>query len=307
MRELFFDFGLGAAGDMFTAALLDLFPDREKMVEELNALGIPGVHYHAEAVNREELTGLHMKVTIGGLTEEEVNRYQNEEGVHSHGADGYQNEEGGHSYGADGHQNEEGVHCHGTDGHQHEESPHSHETDMHHHGDAAHVSYRKVREIVKGLALPQKVKEDVLEVYRIITEAEAAAHGTLVEDIHFHEVGTMDAIADITAAAYLMDRIHPDTVSATPVHAGAGTVRCAHGVLPVPAPATARILEGIPYYEGKVETELFTPTGAALLRYFVGNFRTEDVPEGGIRGRGFGSKVLPPSAGINCLTAVLFL
>ena len=299
MSNLFFDCSMGAAGDMVTASLLDLFPDREKMVEELNALGIPGVRYQVETVSRGGVTGLHMKVTVQGMTEEEAGYLCQGKEAHHHA------EETGSQVQEDNYQEKE-THCQGPKAHHHEDSDHHGEDAHHGHGAHVHVSYQKVQEIVSKLTLPQKVKEDVFQIYRIIAEAEAAAHGIPMKDIHFHEVGTMDAIADVTAAAYLMERLHPDAVFATPIRVGAGTVLCAHGELPVPAPATKRILEGIPYYKGDIQTELCTPTGAALLKYFVQEFRTGNVPDSGIKGRGFGSKALPLTDGINCLTVSLF-
>ena len=128
--------------------------------------------------------------------------------------------------------------------------------------------------------------EDVLKVYDIIADAESKAHGVPVTEVHFHEVGTMDAIADVTAVCLLMDRIKPQKTLASPVNVGGGTVRCAHGIIPVPAPATANILEGIPSYSGDIKSELCTPTGAALLKYFVDEFA--DMPEMSVEKCGYG-------------------
>ena len=98
----------------------------------------------------------------------------------------------------------------------------------------------------------------------MIADAESQVHGRPVSEIHFHEVGTMDAVADVIGVCLLMEMIGADQVIASPVHAGSGHVHCMHGVLPVPAPATAVILKGIPMYGGQVQGELCTPTGAAL-------------------------------------------
>ena len=116
------------------------------------------------------------------------------------------------------------------------------------------------------------MRADIRAVYGLIAEAESRVHGVPVTDIHFHEVGTLDAVADVTAVCLLMHRLAPDEVVVSPVHVGCGTVRCAHGILPVPAPATAELLRGIPIYGGSVEGELCTPTGAALLRHFADRF-----------------------------------
>lgn len=314
MSELFFDFGMGVSGDMLTGALLDLFPDREQVLRELNALAIPEVRYQARTMKQKGVSGLHVKVTVHGV--EEGANEKTVEVQAKHNKSGHEDSES-HQY---GHGDSEPV----GSGHGDTESAESAHTHSH-----PHVSYRKLKEIVNGLELPEQVKNDVQQVYRILAEAEAEAHGVSMEDIHFHEVGTMDAIADVTAAAYLMDRLGPDAIHATPIHVGSGTVHCAHGILPVPAPATAIILKNIPYYRGNVQTELCTPTGAALVRYFVQDFLLEEVPgekfskgagefsqsgctgsrekipSGGQIGRGFGSKVLSHCSAANCVTAVL--
>lgn len=135
-----------------------------------------------------------------------------------------------------------------------------------------HRSLGDIAEIVAGLSLPDAMKEKVLAVYHSIAEAEAKVHGTEASLVHFHELGAMDAVADITAACYLMDALCVSRVIASPVCTGYGSVRAAHGVLPVPAPATARLLEGVPCYAGEIEGELCTPTGAALLRHLADGF-----------------------------------
>ena len=143
-----------------------------------------------------------------------------------------------------------------------------------------------IRAIVGGLRIPAMVKLDILAVYEEIAEAESHVHGVPVDQIHFHEVGTMDAIADITAVCLLMHELKADQVIASAVHVGSGQVRCAHGILPVPAPATAHILRDIPIYGGSIRGELCTPTGAALLKHFVTEFG--DMPPMKVSAIGYG-------------------
>ena len=109
------------------------------------------------------------------------------------------------------------------------------------------------------------MRDNILAVYGRLAAAESEAHGRPVDQIHFHEVGTMDALADITAVCLLLERLAPEQIIVSPVHVGSGHVRCAHGILPVPAPATAILLRGVPIYGGHIAGELCTPTGAALL------------------------------------------
>lgn len=127
-----------------------------------------------------------------------------------------------------------------------------------------------MRERIAALPLPDAVRADALAVYDLIAAAEAKAHGKPVENVHFHEVGSLDALADVVSVCTLLAELAPDRVVATPPNAGGGTVRCVHGILPVPAPATANLLEGLPWRgDDPAAGELLTPTGAALLRRFV--------------------------------------
>ena len=146
------------------------------------------------------------------------------------------------------------------------------------------------------------MKADAKAVYALIAEAESKVHGHPVEQIHFHEVGTMDAVADVVAVCILMEMIDADSITASPVHVGSGSVRCAHGILPVPAPATALILSGIPTYGGQVQGELCTPTGAALLKHFVSSFGDRPVMAVEAIGYGMGKKDFERA---NCVRAFL--
>lgn len=248
MKQIYIDCGMGAAGDMLTGALLELLDEdsRIRFVDEFNNLGIPGVVMETEPSVKCGVSGTHVRIKVNGI----------EEGEHIH-----------HSHDDDLKHN----HIHAAE-HEHH---HSHDGA---HGHHSHNGMHDIEHIVNDhLSVSDKVKEDILKVYSIIADAESRAHGVPVTDIHFHEVGTMDAIADVTAVCLLIDRINPERIVASPVNVGGGTVKCAHGILPVPARATANILEGIPTYSGEIKSELCTPTGAALLKYYVDEFG--DMPE----------------------------
>ncbi len=159
----------------------------------------------------------------------------------------------------------------------------------HHHGR----TLAETEEIIKALNISDKVKTDVINIYGIIAEAEGKAHGKPVGEIHFHELGMLDAIADITLTAYLLNRLNAEKIYASPINVGNGTVKCAHGVLPVPAPATANILTGVPYYKSEIQTELCTPTGAAVLKYFTDEFTEKPEMKNVLKiGIGCGTKQL---------------
>lgn len=250
MKTLYLDCGMGAAGDMLTAALLELFPNREELLEQLNGLGIPGVRFEAEKAEKCGILGTHIHVYVGDA----------EEGEHHH--------------------------------------DHSHD---HHHGHP-HSGMAEVEHWISHLKVSRQVKENVRAVYEKIARAEGLVHGVEISDIHFHEVGTLDALADVTAVCYLLEQLGNPRVLASPVHVGSGHVSCAHGILPVPAPATAELLKGVPIYGGQIQGELCTPTGAALLKQFVSEFGNMPVMVPQAVGYGMGRKDF---AIANCVRAVL--
>jgi len=278
MKILYFDCGMGAAGDMLAASLLELIPDKNGFVEKMNGLGIPGVSVEWELSTKCGITGTHVKVTVNGAEEESHDHHD-------------------HSHDHAGHVHSEHVHTHAEHPHSHTEHNHSH---THSH---AHSGMEDIRHIVGDhLDLPEKVKEDIMAVYELIAQAESHVHGVPVTDIHFHEVGTMDAIADITMVCLLVNMLSPEQIVVSPVHVGSGQVRCAHGILPVPAPATAYILKGMPIYGGSIKGELCTPTGAALLKHFATKFGHMPVMTTEMIGYGMGKKDFEAA---NCIRAFL--
>lgn len=265
MRTLYLDCGMGAAGDMLAAALLELIPESDKFVDRLNNIGIPSVKFTREPSVKCGIVGTHLSVTVNGSEEGETH----------------------HSHGNENHHGHDREHSHGN------------ESEHHHH----HASLHDIEHIVRGhMNLSEKIADDVMEVYRLIAEAESHAHGAPVTDIHFHEVGSMDAIADITAVCMLMEELSPDEVVVSPVHVGCGQVRCAHGILPVPAPATAYILKDVPIYGGMIRGELCTPTGAALLKKFATRFGDMPVMRVSAVGYGMGKKDFEAA---NCVRAMI--
>lgn len=307
MKTLYIECAMGAAGDMLTAALLELMPDKEAALAKLNAMGIPGVVFEAEPSAKCGITGTHMRVLIHGEEEGAVPCGHTHEHHHDHAHEHHHEHEHDHvhehhhehEHHAHAHAHEhvqEDAHCHDSDAHDH---AHHHEHDAHHH---AHHGMVEIRRLIAELAVSETVKEKVLAVYQSIAEAESRVHGAEVDQIHFHEVGSMDAVADVTAVCLLMELLAPEQVIVSPIHVGSGTVLCAHGRLPVPAPATALILEGIPIYGGSVQGELCTPTGAALLKTFVDSFGPMPPMTVAKTGYGMGTKDFEQA---NCLRAML--
>lgn len=289
MKTLYLECGMGAAGDMLTAALLELVPDPDAVMAELNGLGIPGVEFTREAMSKCGIGGTHMTVKVHGEEEsEEMFHHHHHEHTHGTMEDDHETDENHHDHPVVTSSDDTHHHAHTHDGHTH----HHHHSSLH---DIEHI-------VCDHLNLPDQVKKDVMAVYGLIAEAESHAHGVPVTEIHFHEVGTMDAIADITAVCLLMHHIAPDQVIVSPVHVGSGHVHCAHGILPVPAPATAYILNGVPMYGGAVKGELCTPTGAALLKHFATRFGDMPVMRTEAIGYGMGKKDFEQA---NCVRAML--
>lgn len=289
MKTLYLECNMGAAGDMLTAALLELHPDPQGFVERMNRLGLPGVVFAAQPAVKCGITGTQVSVTVGGEEEE-----SHDVPLHSHVHETAQDEaHPGHAH----------DHVHGHD-HDHEhEHTHGHEHSHEHgHGHHHHAGMGDIRHILSHLDIPQPVRQDAEAVYQLIAQAESHAHGRPVEEIHFHEVGTLDAVTDVVAVCWLLHDLAPEQIVASPVHVGCGQVRCAHGILPVPAPATAYILQGVPTYGGSVQGELCTPTGAALLKHFVQRFGSSPVMRVEKTGYGMGKKDFEAA---NCVRAML--
>ena len=297
MKTLYIECAMGAAGDMLTAALLELVPDKAAALAKLNAMGIPGVVFEAEPSEKCGITGTHMRVLIHGKEEGAVpcGHTHTHEHHHEHDHAHEHHHEHDHAH-VHHHEQEHHAHCHDSDAHDH---THHHEHDAHHH---AHHGMAEIRSLIAELAVSETVKEKALAVYQSIAEAESRVHGAEVDLIHFHEVGSMDAVADVTAVCLLMELLAPEQVIVSPIHVGSGTVLCAHGRLPVPAPATALILEGMPIYGGSVQGELCTPTGAALLKTFADSFGPMPPMTVAKTGYGMGTKNFEQA---NCLRAML--
>ncbi|MET7245511.1 LarC family nickel insertion protein [Methylobacterium sp. EM32] len=249
----------GVAGDMLVAALLDAFPEHEAGVRESVARASRGrtacaLLAHGDGV----LQGRRFAVT--GPEGEAPDRPADEHGDHHH-------HHGDHH------------HAHGH---------------HHHSGSHAHRHWSGIRRDLESCGLPPAVLAHALAIFGHLAEAEARVHGIPVEEVAFHEVGAWDSIADIVAAAHLIDALRATAWSVSALPLGSGRVRTQHGPLPVPAPATALLLEGFLTLDDGVPGERVTPTGAAILRHLCGEQARKSGPRRLLRsGLGFGTKTLP--------------
>lgn len=273
MKTIYLECNMGAAGDMLMSALYEICEQKDWFLSKMNEVFAPyGVILTAASASKCGICGTQMQVSVHGI----------EEGADSPSEHTMQHEAHAHE------------HKHAPASTHKHESVHGH---AHHHAD-----YPSILAQIKTLALAEEVKEAASAIYRLLGEAEAKVHHTTLEQIHFHEVGTLDALADVVGCALLIHLIAPEQILASPIHVGSGFVHCAHGVLPVPAPATAELLKGIPSHSGSVSGELCTPTGAAILKYYVTRFLPMPPLCTTAIGYGMGKKDFETA---NCLRAFL--
>jgi uncharacterized protein (TIGR00299 family) protein len=248
LKTLHFDCFAGISGDMALGALVDLGINPDTLRTELGKLGLDGWELRFERDQRGGITGTHAVVVLGGRRD-----HLAEEG----GC-------GGHDH-AQGHTHDHG---HTHDGHEH---GHTHGHD-HTHDGHSNTTWKDIRAVIEGSGLSEGAKNRALDIFTRIAEAEARVHGTAAEDVAFHEVGALDSIIDIVGAAVCLDLLKPDRITCSEVELGGGMVRCAHGILPVPAPATVILTRGMPVKTGGFPKEMTTPTGAAILASCVDEF-----------------------------------
>ena len=292
--KLYLECGMGASGNMVMAALYELLDDKELFHTKMEQLDLPGVEIVCSESVKCGITGTHVSVKISGVEEISDDEHEHhDDHTHEH------------------HNHEHHNHDHTHDRHDHEHNHHNHEhnhdhyseTDHHHHHGDRRYSYNEILTLIQSLDLSDIIKENSTGVYKIIGQAEAKVHGTSIDEIHFHEVGSIDAVVDVVGCSILIDMLGVSEVTTSPIHVGFGKVRCEHGVLPVPAPATTEILKGIPIYSGRIEGELCTPTGAALLKQFTTTFGSMPIMKINKIGYGMGTKDFPAA---NCIRAFLY-
>lgn len=235
----------GASGDMFLAALVDLGADFQKIEEDLQSLFSEEKFkiIAGQEVNRG-FSGIRLKVRL----EKDGEWVAPEESHHGHSKDV--------SHHSHHHQDDKG-HNHSHHHHGDLDDGHSH----HHHRDL-----KEIRKMIVQSGLPSRVKERAVAVFEVLAEAEGKVHGKDPEDVHFHEVGAVDSIVDIVGSCLALDQLNIDEIYVTSIGLAQGSVKCAHGILPLPAPATQLILEGCALVYHEESRELCTPTGASLLK-----------------------------------------
>jgi uncharacterized protein (TIGR00299 family) protein len=252
MRIAYLECFSGISGDMFLGALVDAGVPPQLLQETVAALGV-GAKLEVSKVVRSGISATKVDVWVDGekdMPREEFWAKKATEHAHSH-----------------------------TDGHSHDHS-HSHDSGHHHgHKEPAHHAHShehrglaEIRKIITKAAISEPAKAKAIQIFEALGAAEAKIHNVPIESIHFHEVGAVDAIVDIVCAAVGVEALGVQEIVCSPLNVGGGSVKCAHGIFPVPAPATVELLKNAPVYSTGIEAELVTPTGAAIASTLARRF-----------------------------------
>lgn len=285
MKKLYLECNAGISGDMLVAALLDLGADRAKLDEALQSIPAKGFTYNISRVSKAGVDCCDFDVVLdaehenhdhdmsflhGEAVAAHVHSHEHEH-CHEHHHDHEHEHEHDHEHHHDPEHEHEHCHEHHHE-HDHVHTPHEH----HHHHE--HRGLKEVIEIINGTQMSEQARALALKIFDIIAEAEGKAHAVAKENVHFHEVGAIDSIVDIVAIAVCFDSLGVDEVIVPELCEGRGTVRCQHGVLPVPVPATANIMQsfGLNVRLLPVQGEFVTPTGAAAAAALM---TTDELPE----------------------------
>jgi uncharacterized protein (TIGR00299 family) protein len=271
----------GISGDMLLGALVDAGVPFELLAETAAALNV-GARLEMRKVSRGGLAAIKVDVlTEGtGIRDQGSEKARDHEDAHGHGH-GHEHEHEDHVHEADEHHGHDHAH-EAHEGHTHEVE-HAHQS----HEHAPHRSLSTILGIIEAAPLKDGVKQRASRAFQLLGEAEAAIHSIPIEKVQFHEVGAVDTIVDIVCAAAGCEALEASQWMASPLNVGSGTVKCAHGTLPVPAPATLALLGDAPVYAAGAPMERVTPTGAAVLRMLDVTYGT--LPAMSVKARGYGA------------------
>ena len=280
-RILYFDCFSGASGDMIAGALLDAGVPFDVLSRAVDSLGLDGVGAANERVDRSGIGAAKFRVTVGrGAADAGAAAGHSHDHGHSHAHEHGEDHEHGHTH--------DHAHAHGYPAHD----------DVHHHRGLAEIV-----QIVDRSSLSRTGKVRAARLFRRLAEVEAGIHQVPVETVHLHEVGAVDSIVDVVAAVCALEWLAPDRVVSSPLNVGSGTVRCEHGELPVPAPATAELLVGVPTYSQGPPVELVTPTGALIVTEYADAYGP--APPMRVERIGYGAGDRNPAGRPNVLRALV--
>ena len=279
MKILYFDCATGISGNMAIGALLEICDGEQYLRDELAKLGVPG--YQLNVIKRDShgIDGTYVEVLEAntGIPVDAIHDGNKNVGSsatlglhHGHTHSHHHELDSSPEHHSHGHYHDH-EHDHSLDNHCHN---HQDDNDNNHNHNHVHRTYADIKQIIEGSGITEAAKELSRSMFQKVAAAEAAVHGKPIDEVHFHEVGAIDSIVDIVSVAILMDYINPDRVISSVVSDGYGTIKCAHGVLSVPVPATSMMYknEKIRFKQIEVPTELVTPTGAAIISTFAESY-----------------------------------
>ena len=263
MKTLYFDCSSGISGNMTLAALTEIIGDENYLVEELKKLHIDGYKIDISKKVKNGITGTHVDVIL---------EHQHE---HSHIHDEHEHHHN-HMHEDHIHHHEDEEHTHEHDNERHDEEYHQEHGEEHHHHHHEHRNLQDVCEIIDNSDISEESKELAKRIFMRVAKAESKVHNKPLDEVHFHEVGAIDSIVDIVGTAILINKIHPDKIISSVVNDGHGFIECAHGTMAVPVPATSEIFanSNVKFRQIDIDTELVTPTGAAIIAELSSEFTT---------------------------------
>lgn len=291
MKIAYFDCFAGIAGDMALGALLDCGVPLDKLRTGLSSLPVEGWSIDAQPVLKGGIHGQSVRIALHNVSDdEELAHHVSTHHAHDHHHHDHEHthEHHDHEHSHDEHSHDEHSHSHEHDHHAHDaehhhEHSHEHHHDEHHHGR----SMREIREVIEASDLPARVKENSLKIFHGIAVVEAKMHHSTPDEIHFHEIGGVDSLLDICGVAWCLDYLGVEEVYCSALPHSTGTVKCAHGIMPVPAPATLELLKGAPMVPTGLTGEMVTPTGAGIVAALSKSFGA--APAMKIESVGFGA------------------
>ena len=260
MKIAYFDCFSGIAGDMTLAALLDCGVPLDQLKTALASLPVEGWDIRADDVSRCGIHGVKVTITEHGVSDAEELAHAHGHS-HAHGGEHHAHGDEHHAHGEHDHTHSHATHSHA---HEHHEDAHAHShahEHVHHHGR----SMAEIRALIDASSLQANVKEMALKIFGEIARAEAKMHDSTPDEVHFHEIGGLDSLFDIVGVAWCLDYLNIEKIYASALPMSRGFVQCAHGMMPIPAPATLEILRGAPWTPTEIVGELVTPTGAGIL------------------------------------------